>query len=870
MSYFCKDKLIIMRRHFLKICLVLLMLSTMMHGQALSSLGVPKEITVGRLPDGIDFYLVSNSARKGFADFALVRKSAYKESRDRGALDSLPHFGSRRPYLFLSDNGAGYAESGYISSRQDATLFSFPDVPVYNQSVADSTILMMMDIAARSRAPQAIMVSGDIKPDKIKERLNLLSMTVPRLRRDDGRSSYAWNPRDSLLLLTSINNTSDVASIHAVYSAARLPRERMNTLQPLVGRAYADILGNIVSRRLEKDFRSHGIPLADVDFRYVDSASGSGDEHYMFSVYTSASSLDAAVKRFSSVLSSIDRHGAGQAEYQDAKSRLISESKREEGGRVTGNSEYIARCTSAYLYGAGLERPAAAGSVLASRSLPAELDLELFNTFAGALLDSASNLALRFDTPDNGADKDMLRGCFDAAWADCDSGQVAYKEDFGDTLSLFVPRGKVKLRNDTAEPVSGGRMWTFSNGVKVLYKKTDIKGEFQYTLMLRGGVASVPGLKSGEAAFVGDMLGLSGVAGLSGPDFRAMLEANGITMNTRAGISDLRIGGIAPKSKLKLLLRSLLSVADKRVPDQSEFEYYKAGEKLRIDMGSLSPRDVNSLMDSIMRPGYYYTERKYISNLGDDLPERAEQYFETLFSKVNDGLLVLTGDLDEELLKKELCLSLGGFRTQKQFARRPHISSNLASGSVTYIVESGAGLVGGGEIGVNVGMSAAIPYNIDNYMSFKMAEAVLHKEITRALAPFGAYLEISERLEVFPTERLSLYINCRPCRSSGLPLSLEAADPLQILEAIRPVIASISDVEISPDELKAYKEVILNSYKADLQNMEMLVDKVLVRYSEGKDLVSGYNAAVGGVSEESVKKILGMLRDGAEVEYVII
>ena len=59
MSYFCNDKLIIMRRHFM-FCFVLLMLSTMMHGQALSSLGVPKEITVGRLPDGIDFYLVSN------------------------------------------------------------------------------------------------------------------------------------------------------------------------------------------------------------------------------------------------------------------------------------------------------------------------------------------------------------------------------------------------------------------------------------------------------------------------------------------------------------------------------------------------------------------------------------------------------------------------------------------------------------------------------------------------------------------------------------------------------------------------------------------------------------------------------------------
>ena len=64
--------------------------------------------------------------------------------------------------------------------------------------------------------------------------------------------------------------------------------------------------------------------------------------------------------------------------------------------------------------------------------------------------------------------------------------------------------------------------------------------------------------------------------------------------------------------------------------------------------------------------------------------------------------------------------------------------------------------------------------------------------------------------------------------------------------------------------------MILNSYKADLQDMEKLVDKVLVRYSEGKDLVTGYKAAVDGVTADSVKRILSLLRDGAEVEYVII
>ena len=105
-------------------------------------------------------------------------------------------------------------------------------------------------------------------------------------------------------------------------------------------------------------------------------------------------------------------------------------------------------------------------------------------------------------------------------------------------------------------------------------------------------------------------------------------------MHEAATLSDLRITGRAPRAKLPLLMRALLSLADARQPNRTLFDNYKAEEALRIDMGALSPRDVNSLMDSIMRPDYFYTERKQASRLRDDLPERAEQYFASVFDKV--------------------------------------------------------------------------------------------------------------------------------------------------------------------------------------------------------------------------------------------
>ena len=538
---------------------------------------------------------------------------------------------------------------------------------------------------------------------------------------------------------------------------------------------------------------------------------------------------------------------------------------------MLSNAEYLDKCIASYLYGSTLASESAISGFLAARSMNPQRELVYFNSFVSALLDSSRNLTLRLDVPDLGLDRRAALETFRNEWEADSSGEVEFKQDYSDTLSLFEPlRRRVKLMGEIEEPVTGGRLWTFSNGIKVLYKKTAEKGEFRYCLMLRGGVAGVPGLGKGESAFVGDMLFLDRIASLTGSDFKAMLSANGITMDQEAGISDLRIGGIAPNSKLPLLMRSLLSVAQLREPDSSAFARYRLEEALRIDMSALSPRDVNSLMDSIMRPDYYFTQRKYMDNLGEDLPVRTREYFNTLFSKVNDGLLVFVGDLDEEELKRELCRTLGSFGTTRQFARRPRVRSKMASGSVTYTVESAPGLVGGGEIGVNVGMAAMLPYNMRNYMAFRLAVSCIRRELVDALADSGAYIDMRDNLEVFPSERVSLFISCKPCRSDGLPAGVEPASPLELLPAVRRVTSNLTEISISAEDLKAYKEELKSSFAHALSEPRSEIEAALVRYSEGKDLVSGYEEAIDSVDAALVEQVLGTLASGAGVEYVII
>ena len=125
-------------------------------------------------------------------------------------------------------------------------------------------------------------------------------------------------------------------------------------------------------------------------------------------------------------------------------------------------------------------------------------------------------------------------------------------------------------------------------------------------------------------------------------------------------------------------------------------------------------------MDSIIHPDYFYTGRKRTESLQDDLPQRAEAYFTSLFDKVGDGVLVFLGDLPEEELKKELCRTLGGFRVGKLHARRPLVDMRSATGLNARTAQ-------GGEPGAHVALSAAVPFSLQNRMAFRIACSVLEE-----------------------------------------------------------------------------------------------------------------------------------------------
>ena len=860
-----------MRIRFKQALLVPLLLSILtssLGAQSLPSLPAASGVVTGTLPNGISYYLVSNPSVKGHADFALVQKGPVREDVSRAALADLPHFQSGKPYQFLAKLGVGYDIFGYIRSTEASTTFFFHDVPVGQAAVRDTTLLLLFDISETCPYEQAIVVSGDIDKAVVRERMTVFSMMVTPRERLPEPPALEWNPSDTASFRFIRAPRQDEATLTVRYSSPRTPREAMNTAQPLVSELFARELGLIVQDRLERAFRAADIPLARTEAAYRSSADGPGAERHSFSVVTGRSDLLRATEAAGAVLGELDTHGASLREFQDARDRFLSSLASV--SSAPSNAEWVSRCEAAFLYGAGLADPEYVREFFTSRDIASQRELELFNDFVSAVLDPARAVTLRYEAPADSLAAGPLKAAFAAGWASAASSPVVneYHQNPGDTLGLYVPKAKAKLRHTVAEPVTGGELWTFSNGIRVIYKRSSaMKGMFSYGFLVNGGYAGVPGLAEGEGGFIGDMLTLCDVGGMTGASFRRMLEQNGISFDPAVSLTNLHITGKAPSRKLQLLLKSLLTLSRERTVNMDAYAYYRACERLRLSMDSRQQAGIQSVVDSIMCPGYLHTPAKHLSGLSDDLPQRAAEYLDGLFTRCSDGVLVLVGDLDPYMLKKVLPKYLGGFMTDGRPSVRPQVDFPFRTGWSTYTVDAEGSGIGTGEPCITVAESALLPFTLDRYLSFRVAVAELRKHLAGALAETGMYAEVEGDLDLFPAERLTVRIVCRPAEEGGLPEDVIAEDPLRVLGVVRGALSGFS--ESGPASVADSKAVILASAGSQLSDPDCLVEAALIRYSAGKDMVTGYNTRMNAVTPASVKEILSALDAGSKVEYVL-
>lgn len=120
-------------------------------------LSVDKEVRIGRLPNGLTYYIRHNEYPKGQADFYIAQKvgSILEEDNQRGLAHFLEHmcfngtknFPGNEVVSWLETVGVKFGQNLNAYTSIDETVYNISNVPVARESVQDSCLLILHDWA---------------------------------------------------------------------------------------------------------------------------------------------------------------------------------------------------------------------------------------------------------------------------------------------------------------------------------------------------------------------------------------------------------------------------------------------------------------------------------------------------------------------------------------------------------------------------------------------------------------------------------------------------------------------------------------------------------------------------------------------------
>ena len=824
--------------------LALVLSSITVPAAGLPTLPVDKRIIKGTLGCGATYYMVTNSSEKGYADITVIRR---EEAPSWDAKNSLKTD-------FFSRMAIAPGPEGYISDNYGSTVFRYGRVPVATQEVLDSTLLYTFGQMALSRSEQAIIVAGDIDPVELKKKMDIFSMLVPRILVKEAHApDYVWEPSPApYVVVNAVPGKKDV-EISVSYSSARIPQALMNTPQTLVTNILVREFQAILGHRLERNLRDSGIPFGEISFSSLRSSETDGDERYGVSVTTSPEYTDAAMRTISSTIGELDSFGATEREFTDAK-RILTPEYMRKATSLPSVEEDVDRCIAHFLYGAPLSPFMEEATLFARKNVADSTQTRHFNMFSSALAEQLVNLSLSYTVGVDSLDKDDALFYYNLSYL---FGSIAssgkdYSWHSADSLGMEMDVPRLRFKNEKVEPVTGGKLWTLSNGMRVAFKEIPGSGMFSYALVLNGGLSTIGDLVPGEGGYFSDLFSLYDAGGLSCNAFKDIMTASGISMKADVGVFSMSLSGDAPKNRLSFLLKALHALAKDRNFNWGEYEAYMR----RSSLLGIDEEDEVTLQ---MYPGFTSAAAKRPGALTPETGRKADKYFQARFARMNDGILLLAGDLDEGVVKKFISRYMGGFDTDRGSLPRPSVDLRSIVGTRT--------MKGTGRSGIYVMMDAQHSVTAQSYYMGDIAAEALRTALVKHLAPYGYYVDVQASLMVQPQERFGMFISCFPASAEGLPEGT-VQDKERALTAVRAAIREVSRRTVSAVELSAWKATCLEMTKSYMNSPEGALNALEARYAFGKD-ISKYQESINSITPENLRNFLRALGDGGRIEYIV-
>lgn len=802
----------------------------------------------GVLGNGLTYYIITDNSDAGMVDFILVQKpfgpSVNPDGRHGSAFATgLYSFPGNLGPAFLARAGAPVGTSSFFAEDRAACIYRITDMPVTGMAEADSAILMLVNIASRDEAlplsRQALIVSGDVDPDRVEEHVSLLSMHEPLRKTDDSRKTGGSAGRGARQQEVSgtvrIEDSGNCSVVTVSYPLRPLPEKLRNTvIVPISGRMNLYI-SEAIGRRLSIAAESCGLNLLWHSVSVRESGPGS-----VLGIGLGLASSDTCIVKdmLKAVMETVESEGFSMEEYRMAD-RAFS------GGTLGVSArnlrkELADRAVRNFMYGTSLASSVQERDYLLARPLSDTLGLDYFNRYASAIF--KSGCARRDSLPEALA---LMNDPFTA-----------------DTALLPAVPQRISARLVRTEHLTGASVLPFSNGLKVYYKEDPEAEAVSFSVFYKGGYSEDTGIAPGAGAFYSDIMKLDSVSGMDYRRFERLLECYGITLECDFALNHLTVSGKCPVTSLDVLWRGLNAFINERTADSAAFADYVARERmlLQCDAGS-ECREIADTMDFLLHPFSGLSSRKRFSSLESLDYGSIRDFISEKLGRTGNAVFAFVSPLSVEGFKDVCRENAGWFEKKKAVRNRNHRDNlNVLTGQVTSKLSfgsRGADAEGGGNVMLRYDAVYAVPceYDSRDFYTARIAAVIMKTVMDESLATYGT------------SSRSGLRFGLPPDRCCYLSFSIVLPAGANVSEVAFDMASAMKEASgFSDSSFDRAKRIVLNEARSHYSESGSWMNLIRERYIFNKNVFSGYEERISGIAPEDVADFIRKLLAGGCVE----
>ena len=662
-----------------------------------------------------------------------------------------------------------------------------------------------------------IFVTGDFKKEDVLARMQHLSVVLPRHQSQWKRKERpAWEDIPPTL---QVQETGDGHAIltYKLYSPATDENLNATIIPTIVERSWT-MFSRILERRVECALEAGGIPYGGVSARFK-MAKGL-ENHHLFSLQTVVAQADEAqtAERICRVLEDLRTGQVSESEVEAASNSYLFDRFNRQLRPVTPSAQTF-RLFRSYLYNNDLASDQEKTEFFTSKKYFPDEDKKRFDRF------TARNVRV----PALSSIPPL-------------SGPVLH---FADTMSFPGKTKACKVARTITEGTTGGSMFFFENGTRVVYKQKPCGKRVYYTFVFEGGMAQLT--NTDGTAWMEDIFYSGRVNGYRMKDFMSLLAAGGIDLHFTASHSALTLEGSCEENKVSSLLKALIVLAGHWRVEEKDWEYITRCAQIPSYKDPVQQARLQ--ISRQLHPGYAWDLDKNNVTPSMEALREVAGLIRGCFRSTRNATLFMQGNIPERRIVSKLRLFMDQFPVDSR-----HDTRNQA----TMLTVSGTTRMGdiSPEKPVLIVSSFNYPTGLDQQLVKEIAIALAQDQLKMNLASVGVRCHIRENIIYQPVENVELFI-----RLSG--------SGMEAMHIVNETLREMGNGKISKASFEGAIAELLSRTRAQENSPFYWRDIIFNRLVYGKDYHNRVKYRLESLTLEEVRRFCAQWAEAGRVEYVL-